>query len=272
MHHIEVGTKLVEPGLCDAPPYVDHRLSIHVGGPVASVLREGRSKQRYVRTPGGINIVPAGATSRWLIETPMKQMLVRVPHESFAWVARDLGLDPAGVQLDARYQVRDARIEHIGHALRLEIAEGNPNGRLFLDSLSIAFCVRLIREFSRHAPVATPRRVTLGSPQLARIAEYIDEHLDSSLSLQELSAVAGTSASYFKAAFKRAFGRPVHRYIVERRVERAARLLAAGEPISSVAAEVGFAHATHMTRWMQRLLRTTPSQLRLRSIVPFETL
>jgi AraC family transcriptional regulator len=56
----------------------------------------------------------------------------------------------------------------------------------------------------------------------------------------------------------------VHRYVVQKRVERAAQLLAKGEPISSVAADVGFAHASHMARWMQRLLRTTPSQLKRR--------
>lgn len=262
MRYVEVSTKLVEPGLCESAPQVDHRLSIHVGEPVASVCWEGRPRPRYVRTPGGINIVPAGAPSRWWIESPMQQMIVRVPYQSFGSAAQDLGLNSVSVQLDARHQVRDARIEHIGHALHLEIAEGNPNGPLFLESLGIALCVRLISEFSSSMPVTMPRRVMLGSLQLTRVAEYIDEYLGSPLSLQELSDVAGTSVSYFKVAFKQAFGTPVHRYVVERRVERAARLLAEGQPISSVAAEVGFAHASHMARWMQRLLRTTPSQLR----------
>jgi AraC family transcriptional regulator len=265
MHPTEVGTKFVAPGLCDSPPHVDHRLSIHVGKPVVSICDEGRPKRRYVRTPGGINIVPAGARSRWVIESPMQQMLVRVPHESFALAAQDLGLDSARVQLDARHQVRDPRIEHIGHALLLESADANPNGRLFVDSLSIALSVRLISEFSRRASITTPRRASLGPIQLSRVIEYIHAHLASPLSLAELAGVAGTSVSHFKAAFKQTFGTPVHRYVVERRIERAAHLLAAGEPISSVAAEVGFAHASHMARWMTRLLRVTPSELKFRS-------
>jgi AraC family transcriptional regulator len=264
MPHIQVRTNLVAPGLCDSPPQVDHRLSIHVGAPVVSIRMEGRTRPRYVRAPGGINIVPAGARSRWLIESPMEHLHVRVPHASFALAVQDLGLDIARVQLEARHQVRDARIEQISHALQLESAEGNPNGRLFLDSLGIAISVRLINGFSSHAPVAMPRRIALGPLQLARVVEYIDEHLASALSLRELADVAGTSVSYFKAAFKQEFGTPVHRYVVERRVERAARLLAEGKPISSVAADVGFAHASHMARWMARLLRVTPSELKLR--------
>jgi AraC family transcriptional regulator len=265
MRHIEVGTRLIDPGLCDSPPHVDHRLSIHVGTPVVGICEEGLPKRRYLRTAGGINIVPAGARSRWLIESPMKLLHVRVPHRSFALAAQDLGLDSARVHLDARHQVRDARIEHIGHALLAENAEGNPNGPLFADSLSLALSVQLIRGFSRRAALASPRRIPLGPLQLKRVVEYIDAHLASPLSLRELSAVAGTSVSHFKLAFKQTFGTPVHRYVVERRVERAARLLAAGEPISSVAAEVGFAHASHMARWMSRLLRVTPSELKLRS-------
>jgi AraC family transcriptional regulator len=264
MDHIETCTKFVEPGLCNSPPHVDHRLSIHIGTPVATVRWDCREKRSYLRTPGGINIVPAGAESRWYIESPMRQMYLRVPQASFTLAARDLGLDPTRVYLDQHHQVRDPRIEHIGQALQLEIAEGNPSGRLFLDSLNVALCVRLIHEFSRHAPIAKPRRFVLGPLQLVHVIEYIDAHLASPLTLQELSQVAGTSVSYFKQAFKQTFGIPVHRYVVEKRVERAAQLLAEGESISAVAAEVGFAHASHMARWMQRLLRTTPSQLKRR--------
>src|SRR5262245_16073944 len=171
MRHVEITTKFVEPGLCDSPPQVDHRLSIHIGKPVSSVCWEVTPRRRYVRTPGGINIVPAGAQSRWFIETPMEQVLVRVPHESFASVALDLGLDAPHVQLNARHQIHDGRIEHIVRALRLEIAEGNPNGLLFVESLSSALCVQLIREFSKHAPIETHRRVTLGQLELARVAD-----------------------------------------------------------------------------------------------------
>jgi AraC family transcriptional regulator len=263
MRHVEVTTKLVDPGLCDSPPHGYHRLSIHVGTPVATVCWEGRPRRRYVRAPGGINIVPAGAPSRWWIESPMTQLYVCVPYDSFATAAQDFGLDPLRVRLDSLHQVRDARIEHIGHALRLEAADGNPNGSLFVDGLGIALCTQLIREFARRASIETPRRVALGSLQILRVAEYIDEHLGSrTLSLKELAEVSGTSVSYFKAAFKKTFGTPVHRYVVQRRVERAARLLADGRPISQVAAAVGFAHASHMARWMQRLLGVAPSRLR----------
>jgi AraC family transcriptional regulator len=263
MRNVEAEKKLVAPGLCESLIQVDHRLSIHVGKPIATVCCEARVRRRYVRAPGGINIVPAGALSRWSIEEPMEQFILRVPHEVFASAARDYELDDTRVQLDARHQVRDPQIEYLAHALHWEMAAGNPSGLLFAESLSTAICARLICQFSLRAAIKSPRRAVPSPRQLARVVEYIDECLGSeSLTLEQLSEIAGTSVSYFRRGFKEAFGTPVHRYVVERRVERAVRLLAQGEEISDVAAHVGFAHASHMARWIRRLLHTTPSQLR----------
>jgi len=56
---------------------------------------------------------------------------------------------------------------------------------------------------------------------------------------------------------------PIHAYVVERRVERARGLIAAGElPLAEIALAAGFVHQSHMARWMRRLLGTTPAQLR----------
>jgi AraC family transcriptional regulator len=49
---------------------------------------------------------------------------------------------------------------------------------------------------------------------------------------------------------------------VQRRVERAKVLLLEGRrSASQVALEVGFAHQSHLTQWMQRLLGVTPREI-----------
>ena len=93
--------------------------------------------------------------------------------------------------------------------------------------------------------------------------EYVDAHLDQDLTLAELAAVAEFSPSHFKALFKQAVGVPVHRFVLERRIERARlRLLDGRHSITEIALETGFAHASHMARWMRRLLGSSPSQIR----------
>ena len=77
--------------------------------------------------------------------------------------------------------------------------------------------------------------------------------------------VAGLGLSHFKALFRRSAGRPVHRYVIERRVERARSLPRDGEmPLAEVALAAGFARQSHMASHLRRQLGTTPSRLRAR--------
>jgi AraC family transcriptional regulator len=120
----------------------------------------------------------------------------------------------------------------------------------------MALAVRLL------GPSPAPRQVQTGlsSSQLRQVVEYIEEHLDQDLSLARLAGVVGVSASHLKTVFRRSTGLPVHEYVVQRRVERAKALLLRGElPASQVALEAGFAHQSHMARWMRRVLGVTPT-------------
>jgi AraC family transcriptional regulator len=91
------------------------------------------------------------------------------------------------------------------------------------------------------------------------LVAFIEEHLDEDLSIARLAASAAISASHFKTLFKRTAGVPVHQYVLQRRVERARTLLAAGDlPASQAALAAGFAHQSHMARSMRRLLGVTP--------------
>ena len=63
----------------------------------------------------------------------------------------------------------------------------------------------------------------------------------------------------FNVLFRATLGVPAHRYVVQRRVARAKELLLEGRrSASQIALDVGFAHQSHMTQWMQRLLGVTP--------------
>jgi AraC family transcriptional regulator len=97
---------------------------------------------------------------------------------------------------------------------------------------------------------------------LRNVLDYIEAHLDEDLTLAELATVAGFSVSHFKSLFRHAVGQPVHRYVLERRVERARVLvLQGGRSMAEIALAAGFAHQSHMARCMRRALGMSPSQL-----------
>jgi AraC family transcriptional regulator len=106
----------------------------------------------------------------------------------------------------------------------------------------------------------------LSRPQLRRVTDFIEAHLDDDLSLRRLAPVAGLGLSHFKLLFRGSTGLPLHQYVIRRRVERARQLLAEGElPMSLVALEAGFTHQSHMARHMRRLLGVAPSALARRA-------
>jgi AraC family transcriptional regulator len=90
----------------------------------------------------------------------------------------------------------------------------------------------------------------------------VEAHLEKPLTLAELARIAGASSAHLRYWFKSETGVTVHRYVVRRRVERARMLLLQGElRASEVALAAGFAHQSHMARWMRRELGRTPREL-----------
>jgi AraC family transcriptional regulator len=231
------------PGVLKLEAAAEHRLKVHVGPPVRGACQ----LHRFLYTRGDVDILPAGMSDVWREEDPSEALVLHLSPALLYRAANDMGLEGAG--LEHRFQLKDPQIEHIAWALDAERRAGNPGGLLYAESLGMALAVHLLKHYRARA-----------NPQLARVTAYIEAHLDEELSIARLAAVAGISASHLKTLFRRSTGLPIHRYIVQRRVERAKALLARGAlPASQIALEAGFAHQSHMARWMRRALGVTPA-------------
>jgi AraC family transcriptional regulator len=242
-------------GVVELAASADHRVKIHAGDPVTGAC--GRDRFTYRR--GDVDILPAGASDAWEEDQPSTSLLVHVPTALLRRAADELGLPAARAGVEPRHQIRDPQIEHIGWALDAERRAGFPGGRLVAESLGLALAFHLLGRYP------APRRdvVGLSGPRRRRVEAYIEAHLDRSLSLPALAEVAGLGTTQFKLQFKRSTGLAVHEYVMRRRVERARALLVADRlPAGQVALAAGFAHQSHMARWMRRVLGVTPRALR----------
>jgi AraC family transcriptional regulator len=255
---LRVGLETTSPGRVEWRPQSDHRLKIHAGAPVAASCDTGR----FLYTRGDVDIFPAGSSDACDEHGVFTSLVVHLSPSLLQRAAEDMGLDSARAGLEPRYQFRDPQIEHIAWALDAERTAGHPSGRLYAESLGIALAVRLLGHYRTAGKVERG----LSAPQLRRLRRFIDDHLDQDLSLARLAQVADVSASHLKTLFKRSTGVPVHEYVIQRRVERAKRLLMQGNlPVSQVAFEAGFAHQSHMARSMRRVLGVTPATIARRS-------
>jgi AraC family transcriptional regulator len=257
---LDVLTSPVPPGRFDSPVDERHVLCLHLGAPVPVSYRASQAERQGVRLHGQFCIVPGGSSTRWTLSLPATSLLLRLAPAHLRATAEDMGLGARTFDLAPAIHIRDPQIERIGWMMQAEDHADHPGGRLFADSLASALAVRLVALQSR--PKAMPARA-LPAWRLRHVIDYVDAHLDGDLTLAELAAVAGFSPSHFKALFRQATGTPVHRFVLERRVERARlRLLEGRLSITDVALETGFAHPSHMARWMRRLLGLSPSQIR----------
>jgi AraC-like DNA-binding protein len=93
---------------------------------------------------------------------------------------------------------------------------------------------------------------------IARATQFLAEHCNEPVSIDQLCAVTGLSRFYLIHEFTRALGCAPHAYHIHMRIERARRLLQQGVPASQVAATLGFADQSHFNRHFKRVMRVTP--------------
>ena len=144
-------------------------------------------------------------------------------------------------------------------------AEQQPLGSaLYVEAVATQLAVHLFRNYASVTFREPSGKGRLSPAQVGRLAGYIDSRLHEQLNLETLAAVAGVGVWTFTRHFRESFGRTPHAYVIERRIDRARRLLAQScLPIKEVASICGFADQAHMTRLFQTHLHTTPAALRL---------
>lgn len=257
---LDVLTSPVPVGRFDSPVDRRHVLCLHLGAPVPVSYRAGRYERQGVRLHGQFCVVPGGSSTRWTLTRPARSLLLRLAPSLWQDTVHGLGAGAAD-ELAPAIHIRDPQIERIGWMMQAEESDGFPGGRLFADGLASALAARLLALQSRK-PLAPSAAGALPAWRLRRVIEYIEAHLDRDLRLEELAEIAGFSVSHFKPLFKQATGLPAHRFVLERRVERARTLLQQGRHgISEVALACGFSHPSHMARCLRRSLGLTPSQI-----------
>ena len=112
---------------------------------------------------------------------------------------------------------------------------------------------------------ALARRLDRGRRPAAiqRALDLIHARYAEPITVPDLAAAAGLSVSGFNQHFRAAMGRAPCDYRIEVRIDRATRLLRAGElSIAEIAVATGFSDQSALTRAMRCRLGTTPARLR----------
>jgi AraC family transcriptional regulator len=134
--------------------------------------------------------------------------------------------------------------------------------RLQADGLGLALVALLVRA-SQAVPRDVPRQTGIGIRRLARIKEYVDDHLAEDFSVSDLSDAAGGSATHVTTGFRATAGCSVWQFVLLRRVERAKSLLAGTSlEITEIAMTCGFSSSQHFATTFKKRVGATPTAYR----------
>ncbi|MFC5651206.1 helix-turn-helix domain-containing protein [Paenibacillus solisilvae] len=99
--------------------------------------------------------------------------------------------------------------------------------------------------------------------RILRILRKIDAHPERAACHVEWSKACGLKKSYFYELFKQETGIPVHAYVVQARLKKAAAMLQeTSRSVTSVAAELGYSSIHHFSRQFTARFGVSPSRYR----------
>jgi len=241
-----------------------HTVAVLLRGPVNMQQRRyGRVLQRTMHA-GDVIIAPAGEPRVLQHKEETELVKLRLAPSFVGGIIEDLVANGSGpVELLDSFGARDAHIEDLARRLVGEIKADALAGRLYAESLATELAVHLLRHYS------TATKLTNGAPsmlpryKLQRVTDYINDNLREDLTLGKISAVLSMSPYHFAHAFRQTTGLAPHRYVIQRRIERARFLLRETDlSITEIAHQVGYANQSNFSVVFHQFTGQTPRSFR----------
>jgi AraC family transcriptional regulator len=220
-----------------------------------------------------VDVIPRDTPAYWRMDAASEHLCMLLEDRFIMRVAIEAGADPDRIEVVPCFNAPDLQIEGLGLSMLSEMKSGGLGGELYAESLANVLALHLLREHSslgrgsrRRIEHESERGKGLSRRSLALATDYINDNLPGKLTLEEIAGSANMSPYHFARAFKINTGLSPHRYVVQKRVERARSLLAETNlTTSEIASAVGFSSRSHLAFHFRRLLGVSPSALRQES-------
>lgn len=238
-------------------------LSVHLGGARRVRVFTDRGLSHSFSKPGDITLIPSGQAVSYRTDGEVKFATLHFPLESSASVD-DRVTDTLSDLRVCLFALHDeyavASVKTLMRASQATDPDSTQYSAALFDALSWHIA-RIVKENAGE-------NVTLGSilppaikgPNFDEVARQIDMRLADKLTLQDLADVAGVSRSTFAEHFTQRFGCSPHRFITQRRIERAKVLLKQGRlSVADIAYEIGFSGQSHFSTTFRALTGQVPT-------------
>ena len=167
-------------------------------------------------------------------------------------------------RLRAGLDIVSHRIRHLLCGMADELRSPGLASRTVVELMAAQAAI----ELSRHLMGVEEKQLVggLSARQLRLVDERIAQHALPP-SLAELAGLCGISVRQLTRAFRTSRGRSIGRYLEERRIEQARRLLASGGSVKAVACTLGFTASTNFAAAFRRATGESPKEYQQRTAV-----
>lgn len=130
-----------------------------------------------------------------------------------------------------------------------------------IDDLALTDIVAGIASgLSRHSDAARSPLDEESVDRVYRARDYLCDHAFRTVRSGELERVAGVDRYALCRQFRKVFATSPHRFLIMRRLDEARRMIGRGQDLADVAAAVGFADQSHLTRHFKKCYGITPGR------------
>jgi len=208
-----------------------------------------------------VNVIDLEAQPAMWADRGIHYVHFHLRRSSIDEMATDLGYDRVGGFRLAVAQ-EDLVLAQITRSIVPFLGRSGPPPIAF-DQLELILAAHVAQRFGGAKERRTPVRSGLSAWQRRHALELLRANLDGNVRLAELARACNLSVSHFARSFKASFGVSCHRWLLERRVERAQELLTLTDSaLVDVGSQSGFGDQASFTRTFHRLVGVTPGRFR----------
>ena len=246
----------------DVAPMEHHVIAPTLHGDGYSEVRFGTKTIRNPSLTGRVTIAPRGFGGRFHCDGKPTASNIFISKERLQHCADMMGFGRLP-ELIPTLNSEDPKLFAILALITSEAETCSAHSRLYIDTLVDLLCFHLLRD---HAAFEAPEfdvRSRLLSRQLSRVNDYMHDHLDEAIGLQQLADLLGISRFHLCKAFRKATGFSPHQWLVRMRMQHARELLLDDRmTVTEIALAVGYQTPSSFAQAFRAAVGTSPSEYR----------
>ncbi len=214
------------------------------------------------RPSGGVTILDLEQDPIAFFPNPIDVVQFYIPRaalEEFAYENRTATIST----LSWPHCEMDTTLKYLGITVLSAIQRFKPAPKMFLDYIGQTILAHAIYVYGGTKATPSPIRGHLAPWQARRAKEFLTANLYGDVPLASVAAECNLSVSHFAHAFQRTFGRPPHRWLMDRRFDAVKNLLLCSRlTLAEIASKCGFADQSALSRSFKRVLGESPGEWR----------